>query len=45
VMIEVHHEPEKAVSDGAQSLLPAQFDQLCRQMRMINKILQVPNET
>jgi 3-deoxy-7-phosphoheptulonate synthase len=45
VMIEVHHEPEKAVSDGAQSLLPAQFDQLCRQMRAIFKILQVPNET
>jgi 3-deoxy-7-phosphoheptulonate synthase len=39
VMIEVHHEPEKAVSDGAQSLLPGQFDALCRQMRAIHQIL------
>jgi 3-deoxy-7-phosphoheptulonate synthase len=45
VMIEVHHEPEKAVSDGAQSLLPGQFDALCRQMRAIHKILQAPNES
>jgi 3-deoxy-7-phosphoheptulonate synthase len=39
VMIEVHHEPEKAASDGAQSLLPGQFDALCRQMRSIHRIM------
>ena len=25
LMVEVHHEPEKALSDGAQSLYPEQF--------------------
>ncbi len=44
VMIEVHHEPEKACSDGAQSLLPSQFDELCRQMRAIDQILQPSDE-
>jgi 3-deoxy-7-phosphoheptulonate synthase len=28
LLIEVHHEPEKALSDGAQSLYPDQFAQL-----------------
>jgi 3-deoxy-7-phosphoheptulonate synthase len=32
LMIEVHHEPEKALSDGAQSLLPEQFEQLMREI-------------
>jgi 3-deoxy-7-phosphoheptulonate synthase len=32
LMVEVHHEPEKALSDGAQSLYPEQFDKLCRQV-------------
>lgn len=32
LMVEVHHEPEKALSDGPQSLYPAQFDDLCRQI-------------
>ena len=31
LMVEVHHKPEEAMSDGAQSLYPRQFDQLCRQ--------------
>lgn len=39
LMIEVHNEPEKAVSDGAQSLYPEQFDTLCRQIRSIERIL------
>ena len=30
LMIEVHHAPEEALSDGAQSLYPEQFDELCR---------------
>lgn len=35
IMVEVHHEPENAQSDGVQSLLPEQFDVLCRQVRSI----------
>ncbi|MGD8243116.1 MAG: 3-deoxy-7-phosphoheptulonate synthase [Desulfobacterales bacterium] len=35
LMIEVHHQPDQALSDGAQSLLPAQFEALCRQVRQI----------
>ncbi len=35
LMIEVHHEPDKAMSDGAQSLLPSQFDALCKQVHAI----------
>jgi 3-deoxy-7-phosphoheptulonate synthase len=35
LLIEVHHDPEKALSDGAQSLRPEQFDVLMDQLRMI----------
>ena len=35
LMVEVHHQPDKALSDGAQSLFPAQFEDLCRQVRHI----------
>lgn len=35
LMVEVHHAPEEALSDGAQSLYPEQFEQLCRQVRAI----------
>ncbi len=35
LMIEVHHAPETAKCDGGQSLLPAQFETLCRQVRGI----------
>ena len=35
LMIEVHHQPEKALSDGAQSLYPEQFEILCRQVRSL----------
>jgi len=35
IMVEVHHEPEKALSDGAQSLYPKQFEELCRQVNAI----------
>ena len=40
LIVEVHHEPEKALSDGAQSLYPEQFDVLCRQVQDIFKIFQ-----
>jgi len=35
LLIEVHHDPEKALSDGAQSLYPAQLEQLIKELRMI----------
>lgn len=39
LMVEVHHQPETAMSDGAQSLYPEQFDVLCRQVRGIRKVM------
>ena len=35
LLIEVHHDPDRALSDGAQSLFPAQFAQLMEELRMI----------
>ena len=35
LLIEVHENPERALSDGAQSLYPDQFDQLMDEVRMI----------
>ena len=35
LLIEVHHDPENALSDGAQSLYPDQFEQLMKELRMI----------
>ena len=35
LMVEVHHAPEEALSDGAQSLYPDQFEKMCRQVRSI----------
>jgi 3-deoxy-7-phosphoheptulonate synthase len=35
MLIEVHHQPDKALSDGAQSLYPEQFAQLMDELRMI----------
>ncbi len=35
IMVEVHHEPDHALSDGAQSLYPEQFATLMAQMRSI----------
>ena len=40
LMVEVHHAPEKALSDGAQSLYPRQFESLCRQVQFIFDNLQ-----
>ncbi len=40
LMVEVHHEPDKALSDGAQSLYPRQFEGLCRQVQSIFDNLQ-----
>jgi 3-deoxy-7-phosphoheptulonate synthase len=35
LLIEVHHDPDKALSDGAQSLYIEQFEQLMKELRMI----------
>jgi 3-deoxy-7-phosphoheptulonate synthase len=35
LLIEVHCDPDKAMSDGAQSLFPAQFDRLMAELRII----------
>jgi 3-deoxy-7-phosphoheptulonate synthase len=35
LLIEVHHNPDKALSDGAQSLYPQQFAELMDSLRMI----------
>ncbi len=40
LMVEVHNAPEKALSDGAQSLYPYQFERLCRQVRSIFGVIQ-----
>ncbi len=39
VIIEVHNNPEKALSDGPQSLYPEQFDRLMGELRIIAPVL------
>jgi 3-deoxy-7-phosphoheptulonate synthase len=35
LLVEVHPTPDRALSDGAQSLYPAQFERLMRETRLI----------
>jgi 3-deoxy-7-phosphoheptulonate synthase len=35
IIVEVHHDPEHAKSDGAQSLYPQQFDEMMKELRII----------
>jgi 3-deoxy-7-phosphoheptulonate synthase len=35
LIIEVHPDPDKALSDGAQSIFPSQFDRLMAELRII----------
>jgi 3-deoxy-7-phosphoheptulonate synthase len=35
IIVEVHHDPEHAMSDGAQSLFPHQFEQMMKELRII----------
>jgi 3-deoxy-7-phosphoheptulonate synthase len=35
LLMEVHHDPDHALSDGAQSLNPEQFTELMKQLRII----------
>ena len=39
IMIEVHNNPSCALCDGAQSLTPAQFDEVCRNVRCIREAM------
>ena len=39
LMVEVHHDPDRALSDGMQSLYPDQFDALMVQVRQIAAVL------
>jgi len=39
LIVEVHHDPDKALSDGMQSLYPDQFDALMEQVRKIGAVL------
>ena len=38
LMVEVHHQPEAALSDGAQSLYPEHFEALCRYARAVHAL-------
>jgi 3-deoxy-7-phosphoheptulonate synthase len=39
LIIEVHYDPDRALSDGMQSLYPDQFDALMQQVRQIAAVL------
>jgi 3-deoxy-7-phosphoheptulonate synthase len=39
LLVEVHHEPEKALSDGMQSILPEEFVELAEEVRQIAAVL------
>jgi 3-deoxy-7-phosphoheptulonate synthase len=39
LIVEVHHEPDKALSDGAQSIYPEQFTEMMDECTQISKIL------
>jgi len=40
LLVEVHHDPDHALSDGAQSLQPKQFTELMEQLRIIAKAVE-----
>ncbi len=39
LLVEVHHEPDKALSDGMQSILPEEFAQLAEEVRLIAAVV------
>jgi 3-deoxy-7-phosphoheptulonate synthase len=39
LLVEVHHEPEKALSDGVQSIVPEEFARLSLEVRQIAQVL------
>ena len=40
LMVEVHHAPADALSDGAQSLYPDQFETLVREIKVILNVFE-----
>ena len=40
IIVEVHHDPDHALSDGAQSLYPDQFSQMMKEVRMIAQAIE-----
>jgi 3-deoxy-7-phosphoheptulonate synthase len=39
LMVEVHNDPEHALSDGVQSIYPDQFDEMMNEIRQIAAVL------
>jgi 3-deoxy-7-phosphoheptulonate synthase len=39
LMVEVHHDPDHALSDGMQSIFPEQFEELMQEIRQIAAVL------
>jgi len=39
LLVEVHHQPDRALSDGMQSILPDEFEQLMREVQQIAAVL------
>ncbi|HEY6251966.1 MAG TPA: 3-deoxy-7-phosphoheptulonate synthase [Candidatus Angelobacter sp.] len=39
LLVEVHHDPDRALSDGPQSLVPDQFDELMTEIRQIAAVV------
>lgn len=39
LLVEVHHDPDRALSDGMQSILPDEFEQLIGEVRQIASVL------
>lgn len=39
LLVEVHHQPERALSDGYQSIVPTQFEQLMSEVRQIAQVV------
>ena len=40
LIVEVHHDPDRALSDGMQSIYPDQFDELMNEIRQIAAVVQ-----
>ena len=39
IMVEVHHDPERALSDGPQALYPQQFAELMGEIKMLAPVV------
>jgi 3-deoxy-7-phosphoheptulonate synthase len=45
LMVEVHNQPEAALSDGAQALTPNDYVRLVKELQAIHKLTELPGET